>query len=690
MMEKGSKGLPNSQAAKIVERLHRLVLLGAVAWLATSLVNAETLVDGRAIADEKQGANWLSVSRTYAEQRYSPLTDIDAGNVSQLGLAWYLDLPGQRTLEATPLAVDGVLYFSGMHGKTYAVDARSGRPLWDFDPDSGRYRPQIFRFSASAGANRGVAYWQGKVYVAVIDGRLFALDAKSGKPVWNTQTFDEPKTNASSGAPRVFNGKVIIGNGGDLTPPVRGYVTAYDAETGRKLWRFFTVPGDPHKPFESPALKMAAKTWDGQWWKAGGGGNVWDGITYDPEFNRVYLGVGCGFPKSAEDHGDSLFVCSIVALDADSGAYVWHYQMTPGTSMDYDSSEQMVLADLTIGGRPRKVLMQAPKNGFFYVIDRATGKLISAEKFTKVTWAERIDLKTGRPIETPHSRHDKRTVTVWPSDFGGHNWQAMAFSPRTGLVYIPVIKAGERPDTEERVHFDPDDGTGSLLAWDPVAQKKRWEVHYPDSFWNGGTMTTAGDLVFQGTAGGQFVAYHAATGQKLWSFDAGLGIVAAPITYEVAGIQYVSVLVGYGGAPNFAGKLFDTGWRFNEQPRRLLTFALGKRAPLPPSGPPRHRVNAVDDPALVIDTKQAAKGFELVEKHCSYCHGDELNDTGSFTPDLRESAVAMNWVAFKSVLHDGSRAALGMPKFDDLSDEDLRGIYMYIRQRAREATGPSR
>ena len=689
--------MPRPERGKRPEGLPKLVLVAACTWLATSLVNAETLVDGRAIADEKQGVNWLSVGRTYAEHHYSPLTGIDADNVKQLGLAWFLDLPGQRTLEATPLAVDGVLYFSGTHGKTFAVDARSGRQLWEFDPESGNYSPQIFRLSASAGGHRGVAYWQGKVYVAVIDGRLFALDAKSGKPVWNIQTLDEPNgaTNASSGAPRVFNGKVIIGNGGDMKGPVRGYVTAYDAETGRQLWRFFTVPGDPHKAFESPALKMAAKTWDGQWWREGGGGNVWDSITYDPAFNRVYLGVGCGFPHGAAErspgHGDNLFTCSIVALDADTGAYVWHYQMNPRDTVDYDSSQQMVLADLTIGGKPRNVLMQAQKNGFFYVIDRRTGKLISAEKITKVTWAERIDLKTGRPVEAADFRFDKGPVTIWPSDYGAHNWQAMAFSPRTGLVYIPTMKAGMRveADNTEHIPVDPDDGTASLLAWDPATQKKRWEMHYPDSFWNGGTMATAGDLVFQGTARGQFGAYHAATGQKLWSFDVGQGIIAAPITYEAEGIQYVSILVGYGGAPNYATKLFDDGWRFNEQPRRLLTFALGRQTPLPPNGPPRHRVNAVDVPGLAIDPKQAARGSELVGMHCGYCHGDELNDTGSFAPDLRESVLATNLEAFKSVLHQGTRAALGMPKFDDLSDEDLRAIYMYIRHRAREASHPS-
>jgi len=446
---------------------------------------------------------------------------------------------------------------------------------------------------------------------------------------------------------------------------------------------------------------MAAKTWNGHWWRWSGGGTVWDSMTYDPEFNRVYIATGNGSPFNAEvrspGNGDNLFLCSIVALDADTGTYIWHYQVNPRDTWDYDSTQQMVLAKLTIGSIPSKVLMQASKNGFFYLIDRASGRLISAEKFAKVTWAERIDLKTGRPIETPNARYENGPVVVWPAAVGAHSFQPMSFNPDTGLVYIPTMKSGMRIGpaqsdddlknfgNDKRRYFailgakiemgvmESDDGTGGLLAWDPVTQSKRWEVHYADSLWNGGTLTTAGNLVFQGTGRGQFIAYDASTGEKLWSTDVGLGVIAAPIAYEVDGFQYISILVGYGGASSLGGKLFDYGWRFNEQPRRLLTFAVGRHMTLPPSKPARFNVNAVDDPTFVIDSSEAQEGLKVYGSTCGSCHGADLGT--AIAPDLRESALAMDWRAFRAVLHNGLLSAAGMPKYDDLSDEDMRAIF---------------
>jgi len=440
---------------------------------------------------------------------------------------------------------------------------------------------------------------------------------------------------------------------------------------------------------------------------------VWDSIVYDPDFNRIYLATGNGNPVNADvrspGRGDNLFLSSIVALYADTGKYLWHYQINPRDTWDFDATQQMVLAEIPVDSKPRKVLMQAPKNYFFYVIDRTTGKLISAEKYAKATWAERIDLNTGRPVETSNARYEKGPVTIWPSQ--AHNWQPMAFDPVKQLVYIPTLKLGlhigppdgqpssakDEPAGGKRLYAtqleadvgfaadDPDDGTGSLLAWDPVAQKKRWEIRY-DSYWNGGTMATAGNLVFQGTARGRFIAYNSTTGDKLWSFDAGLGIIAAPISYVAEGVQYISLLVGYGGQAGIGTQLFDAGWRFGEQPRRILTFALGKHTLLPRSMPPRFALNVVDDPTIVIDAQQSEEGGRVyASSFCILCHGFNLEAGGSIAPDLRESKLALNWDASKAVLHDGRLVGAGMPKYDDLGEQDVRALFMYIRQRARES-----
>ncbi|WP_175597079.1 outer membrane protein assembly factor BamB family protein [Peristeroidobacter soli] len=620
----------------------------------------------------------LSAPSDHLTQYHSSLKSIDPSNVKQLGLAWYVDLPGQRTLQATPREVDGTLYFSGTNGWVFAVDARSGQVRWQYDPELSTH-PSHSR-AAIFGANRGVEVWKGMVYVGTVDGRLVALEAKSGKVRWSAQTFDEPAMEKIiSGAPRACDGKIVIGQGGyDLT---RSYVTAYDAKDGRKLWRFHTVPGDPASGFEDPAMEMASKTWSGEWWKQGGHGTVWESIVCDPKFNRVYFGTASAMRPDLPRSNDKLFTASIVALDADTGKYAWHYQMNPGDTLEYDAASPIVLADLTIADQPRAVLMQAPKNGFFYVIDRVEGKLISAEKIGKVTWADRIDLQTGRPVVSARFAGEKKPAEEWPSAFGMHNWQPMSFSPDTGLMYVPTIKLGYPTDPAA----DQDNGSGGLLAWDPRTQKKRWEVRLQDSFWNGGVLSTSGGVVFQGTGRGYFNAYNAASGEKLWSFYAGLGINAAPMSYALDGVQYVAVLVGFGGTAN-SNKAGDYGWRFNEQQRRLLVFALGKSATLPPGMPPRFSVKAIDVPTLQIDTALAARGAVAFDNHrCSGCHGFGLNSYASIAPDLRESQLATNFDAFKSVVREGALASAGMPAFDHVSDTDLRAIFMYVRAGAREA-----
>ena len=690
-----------------------------VKWISVIVMATVPVISG-GFARGAEGAdrNWYTPGGTNDEGNFSPLDQINTNTIAGLGLAWSLELPGEVSLEATPLEIDGTLYFTGSASNVYAVDARNGKIRWRYDPETWKYRPESKKLVWAV--HRGVGYSHGKVFVGTPDGRLIAVDAASGSVVWDVKTVADDSQQTITGSPWIVKGKVLIGNGG-ADFGARGYVTAYDENTGKQVWRFYTVPGDPAKryeaaPFEYDAMKMAAKTWGASWWKlGGGGGTVWDNMAYDPELNRLYIGTGNGGPWNprlrSPGGGDNLFVASIVALDADSGKYIWHYQTTPNDVWDFDATQDFILANLTVDGKPRKVLMQANKNGFFYVLDRLTGKLISAGKFGKVTWADHIDLQTGRPVETATSRYDQGLVKVWPSAIGSHNWQNMSFSPRSGLVFIPYIQLGMQisddrvpwPKAQDNPPFqqagartrllveDNEDGKGALLAWDPVAQRTRWKVQHA-ALWNGGVMSTAGGVVFQGTAGGEFSAYDAATGGKLWSFNAGLGIIASPITYAIGGRQYIALLVGYGGPVAALSHLTNCGWKFGKQPRRLLTFTLGGHGSLPPTAPADFRVHALDDPKLDIDEKRAEAGMPIYQNNCTYCHGRLLVSPGTPAPDLRESSIALNWESFRATVKEGALMSRLMPKFSAFSDDEVRNIYLYIRSGAREALkyGPPR
>jgi quinohemoprotein ethanol dehydrogenase len=548
-----------------------------------------------------------------------------------------------------------------------------------------------------------VAYADGRIFSAALDGRLFAFDANKGTLIWSVDTVSPQSANTITGAPRVFDGKVIIGNGG-ADFGARGYVTAYDQATGKQLWRFYTVPGAPEQNKGDPALELAAKSWAGAYWQTGTGGEVWDSISFDRELNQVYIGTGNAAPYDPEmrspGNGDNLYTAAIVALNAKTGEYVWHYQVNPRDAWDYDCTQQMTLADLVIDGKKRKVLMQAPKNGFFYVIDRITGKLISAEKFGKASWASRIDLQTGRPDEAPSARYDKTgDSTVWPAGMGAHSWQSMSFDPKTALVYIPYMQEGVRylkgkPQpggfdigyvSMKAVGADSMDGKGALIAWNPVRQKAVWRAPH-ETIWNGGAMATAGGLVFQGAGNGFIDAYDAASGSSLWRFNAGLGVVASPISFLAQGKQYIAILVGYGGASAIWGSLMDPGWKFGVSPRRLLTFAIGGTAKLPPSPPPDKTVHARDDPKFQIKASDVDIGHDLF-RACAPCHGLNLVSGGAPAPDLRESAVALDPQALYSIVHDGTLIQQGMPRFEDLTREQVLQIYDYIRAGARNALG---
>jgi quinohemoprotein ethanol dehydrogenase len=636
------------------------------------------------------------------EAHYSPLDQINEANVGRLGLAWATDTTGVTNMFTAPIAVDGVLYLALGHAVVHAVDGRTGKLLWRYDPEVGKVAGTKLR---GGWGSRGMANAGGRLFVGTVDGRLIAIDAKSGRKLWSVETTAPDDGRIITGAPWVFDGKVVIGHGGADMNPVRGYVTAYDQKTGRQLWRFFTVPGDPAKGFENKAMAMAAKTWTGEWWRWGGGGTVWNAMAYDARFHRLYIGVGNGAPWNQKIRspggGDNLFLCSIVALDADTGEYVWHYQLNPGETWDYNASMDIELADLPIGGKLRPVLLHAPKNGFFYVIDRETGKLLSAEKFaTNVSWADRIDLASGRPVENPKARFPNgESFGLFPDNMGAHGPEAMAYSPKTKLVYLPIAEGGflmrdPSPlaawrytpgmgiNPSVQLADDPSRGPRSnrLTAWDPVAQKPVWSVPRA-GLRAGGVTATGGNLVIQGDVSGTLAIYSARTGAKLWSFDAHTGIMAQPVSFLAGGRQYISVTTGWrGNAPSG----WTPEWDFTSQKRRILTFALDGKARLPKDDltPPPF----ADDPAFKLDPATVASGAALYGVRCGICHGPEAA-AAALAPDLRRSQLPLSVEAFDAVVRQGALTANGMPRFEELSADDLEAIRHYLRSRARLAMG---
>ena len=649
-----------------------------------------------AAASAGAGADWHNVNGDSDETGFSRLDQISATNLANLGLVWSLDLPGEASLEAAPVAAEGILYFTGSYAKVYAVDGSSGKVLWIFDPKTWEHNPSKMHFGF--GANRGVAYDNGKIFFAALDGRLFALDAKSGRALWSVETTDPKNGQTITGAPRAFEGKVVVGQGG-ADFGMRGYVTAYDQQTGRRIWRFYVVPGSPEQNKGNAALEAAAKTWNGEFWKQGGGGGPWDSMTYDAELKRIYVGTANAYSYDAEARspggGDNLYTASIVALDADTGKYLWHYQVNPRDAWDYDATQQITLADLTIDGRLRRVLMQAPKNGFFYVLDRQTGKIISAGKLGKVTWAERIDLKTGRPIENPDIRYVHGPKVIFPSTSGAHSWMRMAFNPRTGLVYVPYMHLGTRfrrgaaNDQELSVGgvninaFTKDPGAkGALVAWDPVTQKERWRVPF-GTIWNGGALATAGGLVFMGTGDGWLNAFDSRSGARLWRSYAGMGIIAAPTTFAVHGRQYLSVLAGYGGSAGILSDVMNVGWKYSG-PRRLLTFALAGHQILPKSDGPTLSITPINVASEQLDPK-AVQGGKRLFMACAACHGRNLVSAGGPAPDLRESSIPVDKEGFWSVVHDGELIRRGMPRFDNFTPSQVEDLRQYIRFGASQA-----
>jgi quinohemoprotein ethanol dehydrogenase len=673
-------------------------------------------VDGARIIAAENNAEWLSYGRTYSEQRYSPLASVNRDNVSTLGLAWYheFDADSDRGMEATPLIVDGVMYVTTSWSRVHALDARTGALKWSFDP---KVDGQKARDACCDVVNRGVAIWNGKVFVGALDGRLIAVDAGTGKEVWATQTTDAAWPYTITGAPRVVKGKVLIGNGG-AELGVRGYVSAYDADAGTLAWRFYVTPNPDGKPDGAASDKIfaekAAATWFGDGWKkTGGGGTVWDAITYDPTTDLVYVGTGNGSPWShkarSDGKGDNLFLSSILALKPDTGEYAWHYQTTPGDSWDYTATQHIMTADLTINGEKRHVVMQAPKNGFFYVLDAATGKLISAEKYAGVNWAEKIDVATGRPVDNPATRYlngGLSRLAVGPN--GGHTWQPMAFNPQEGLVFIPAHRDGFTYKHDPAWQFvrgrwnlglegafgplGPPDATpeaklsatgeasraklpaggGYLIAWDPVKQQPRW-ITAEDNSWTGGVLATASGLVFAGSDK-TFNAYDAATGAKIWTDKTAAAVMAAPATYEIDGEQYITVTVGYGGANAMIGG------RFPRRPGRVYVYKLGGTVKAPEFAPHVPQP-PIDLSKATASTGNAANGGRLMAEWCLSCHIG-----GIFTPDLSRSPHLYTAQDFAAVVNGGTLKQRGMGSFAQwLNEKDVEDIRAFLLGEAKKA-----
>ncbi len=678
-------------------------------------------INGDYLKTGGDGSNWAMTGFSYDEQRHSPLTQINADNVKDLGIAWFADLPDARGQEATPVVVDGKMFITGPWSKVFAYDAKTGKSLWTYDPKVDQARGVK---ACCDVVNRGVAFWKGQLFVGTIDGRLVSLDAATGKEIWGQQTLDTKGNGTITGVPRVVKDKVIIGFGG-AEFGVRGYVTAYDAATGKQAWRFYTVPNPEGKADGAASdeiLKTASKTWNakatkGDWHESGGGGTVWDAIVYDAELDQLYLGVGNGNPWNhgirSNGEGDNLFLSSVVALKPDTGEYVWHYQETPAESWDYTATQPIILATEKRDGKDVKVLYHAPKNGFFFTIDRVSGKMLAAKPFIDgLTWASGYDMKTGRPIENPEARYEKsgKLYLANPSALGAHNWHPMSYNPATGLVYIPALYIGgaymppaapndmgrkplgfnvggamataDLPDDINFVKAAKAATKGKLVAFDPRTGKAKWTVDHAAS-WNGGTMTTAGNLVFQGTAMGEFRAYAADTGKQLLSLNVQSGVLSGPSTYTVDGEQYVAFLTSKGGAfPLVSGYAGSTSAAVPNIPR-LIVLKLGGKAALPAlSAVPPY---VWEPPAQTGTPADIAAGQSNFQRYCLVCHGPGAVGNGVL-PDLRKSGVIADAATWKSVVIDGVLKGNGMVSFAQvLSPQEAEQMRAYVISRAHYA-----
>jgi quinohemoprotein ethanol dehydrogenase len=640
-------------------------------------------------------AEWPFIHGNPEGWHYSALSQINSQTVSGLGLAWAADMPSPAGLVGTPLVKGGVVYQSGPGGIVYANDARTGKSLWIFAPDARYDAPLSLVAFWAMRHNRGLAVDEDHVYVAAGDCRLFAVARTTGRQAWMSEACDPTQPYGITSAPRLGGGMVFIGNANADLNTARGFVSAFDARTGRLLWRFFTRPGDPKVPFESEAMKIAAATWGESYWPASmGGGHAWDGMTYDAELGLLYIGTNGPLPHNpldrGKDAGDELFTSAIVAVDAKTGQYVWHYSTVPRDAWELSAVSPIQIAEVPIDGVTTRVVMQAPKNGFFYVLDAKSGRFISAGQIAAQNWTKGIDPITGRPTPNPDSeywnRPDQDTLMI-PGTNGARTWEAMAYSPRTSLVYVPTRTMATLYRRDG--HYDwyyplrPEatvKAEGQLVAWDPLRQAEAWRVIRPSTH-NGGVLATAGDLVFQGTVEGSFDAFDAGTGRRLWSFPGDGAIMGAPSTALIDGVQYVFVASGDSGASaqtHSAGRFNST--RATQGAPRLLAFRLDGAARLRPN--PEYATvrlpkpwRSRQPPALV-----AAGATVYLENACDLCHGVEAIQAGRDIPDLR-AATSETHAAMRAIL-DGAYRWTGMPAYRGITDEQLVALQAYLTEQA--------
>jgi quinohemoprotein ethanol dehydrogenase len=680
---------------------HTRIFVFFVATVGTGLCFAATgagnVNEARVLKEASIGHNWFLKGGDFTGQHYSPLALVNEHNVDDLGLAWTADLPIPDGVSTTPIVVDGVAYLSGAYSVVLAIDAVSGRILWQFDPGVREAFAAQPMLSWPARVNRGVAVWDGRVYLSTADCRLIALDAGSGKALWSKQTCENEKGFFITDSPYVGGGKVFLGNAGSESEEKgRGYVSAFNAVSGELEWRFYIVPSDNPEENDTEAMQMAAKTWSGDALeKHGGGGHNWNEMTYDPASNQLFFGTSGAYPYLHQERaplgGDNLFLSSIVAVDADTGEYRWHYQTVDKDSWDYNATMNIVLADMQIRGGQRETLLIAPKNGFHYTLDRHSGELLAVGKFARTNWASDIDIETGKPVYDPAGEYwnldEDESSYLWPNMWGAHSWHPMAYHPGTNLSYIPVVDAPARvsggEESEAIVMLTEVDGKphapGKLVAMDPANGRVRWTVEHELPF-NGGLMTTAGNLLFQGLATGEFQAYAADSGKRLWSVQTGSAINASPATYSVKGTQYVLIPIGAGGGLQFQyPQMHSTDAA--RGPTRLLAFALEGSQPMLVSPPPVRRLPDQPEPEAAPET--IATGAALYSGYCKICHGSKAvaRFSGS-VPDLRY-ATSATFEAWDAVVVDGSRAAGGMPAVG-VSKEQSQAIRAYVLARADE------